>query len=41
MPLVDPTKFWHGVGDAHIRLWRRDDCILDANIMFLIWICMA
>jgi len=22
-PIVDPTKFWEGVEDAHIRLWRR------------------
>jgi len=21
-PIVDPTKFWKGVGDAHVRQWK-------------------
>jgi len=29
--LVDQTKFWEGVGDAHIAYDHGDACILEAN----------
>jgi len=34
IPLVDPAKFWEGVGDAHILYGYGDAYILDASAMF-------
>jgi len=35
-PIVDPTKFWEGVGNAHIHVGYGygDACILHAYAMF-------